>query len=69
MRGRGGRRDYAWPDAHADLEAGVHPEVVAARLGEHIDTVLTTADEQGWPVSWKGPSPDQIIDATERRLT
>lgn len=65
MRGRGARRDYGWTEAEADLAQGVHPEVVAARLGEPIAHVLEVADDHAWPIRWKGPTPDQIVDAFE----
>lgn len=68
MRGRGARRDYAWPEAQRDLEMGLDPSVVALRLGEPIDYVLEVARHQGWAVSWKGQTPDQILDAAERWL-
>lgn len=64
MRGRGARREYGWVDAETDLGEGIHPEVVAARLGEPIAYVLEVADEHGWPIRWQGPTPDQIIDAS-----
>lgn len=63
-----GRRDYEWPNAQRDLAGGVHPEVVAERLGEPIGYVLEVADAQGWPISWRGPDPDSIIDAARREL-
>jgi hypothetical protein len=53
MRGRTGvQPDYEWPQAEADLADGVHPEVVAARIGEPIDLVLKVAGEQRWPIRW-----------------
>lgn len=64
MNNRGSyRKDYGWTEAEADLAGGVHPEVVAARLGEPIDHVLQVADEHAWPIRWQGPTPDQILDA------
>ena len=66
MRGRGARRDYTMDDARADLEMGVHPDVVASRLGVLVGDLLELADAQGWPVSYKRPEPDQILDAYER---
>jgi hypothetical protein len=45
---------YGWSEAEVDLSQGVHPEVVAARLGEPIDFVLSTADAQGWLITWDG---------------
>lgn len=66
MRGRTpNKMDYGWESARADLEAGYHPEVVAARLGEPIDFVLETADAQGWSITWSGPTAEQILDAFE----
>ncbi len=47
-------RGYGWDDAQNDLAHGVHPEVVAARIGEPIDYLLETADTQGWPITWNG---------------
>lgn len=55
MRGRPRNlREYGWQEAEVDLSQGVHPEVVAARIGEPIDLVLRVADEQGWPITWDG---------------
>lgn len=54
MRGRGARREYGWVEAEAELAMGVHPEVVASRLGEPIDHVLKVADERAWPITWNG---------------
>ena len=66
MNNRGSfRKDYGWLEAEAELAEGTHPEVVAARLGESIAYVLEVADEHGWPIRWKGPTPDQIVDAFE----
>lgn len=62
----GARRDYGWRECEEELHEGIHPEVVAARLGESVSYVLEVADQQGWAVSWSGPTPDQIIDAFER---
>lgn len=45
---------------------GIHPEVVAARLGEPITYVLEVAEQQGWAVTYQGPTPEQILDAHER---
>lgn len=62
-----GWKDYGWSDASQDLEAGAHPEVVAARLGEPIDYLLKVADEQGWAIRWRhAPNPDEIIDRFAR---
>lgn len=55
--------DYDWDDAAAELEDGVHPEVVAARIGEPIDLVLTTAARNDWPITWCGMTADQYINA------
>lgn len=66
MRGQPGRthrREYGWNEAREELEEGIHPEVVAARLGEPIDYLLETAGQQAWPITWTGPTPDQILDA------
>lgn len=54
MNGRGARYDYeyGWAEAERDLSLGVHPEIVAARVGEPLDFVLETADAQGWSVTW-----------------
>jgi hypothetical protein len=54
MRGRGARREYGWREAEVELAQGVHPEVVAARIGEPIAFILETADAQGWPITWDG---------------
>jgi hypothetical protein len=69
MRGRTPiLEDYGWEAAGRDLAEGIHPEVVAARLGEPIDYVLKVADDQGWPITWRGSTPDQILDAAGRWL-
>ena len=68
MRGRSRLGSYHWPRAQVDLAQGIHPEVVAARMGVHVSDVLATADEQRWPVSYRGPAPDDIIDRTAREL-
>jgi hypothetical protein len=61
MRGRSPiLRDYGWEDARLELADGCHPEVVAARLGEPIDIVLKTADEQAWPITWDGAPPQAL---------
>lgn len=62
----GSRPEYAWPQAQEELEDGIHPEVVAARLGEPVAYVLEVADQQGWAVTYQGPTPDQIVNAYER---
>jgi len=62
---RGVSKDYGWLDVQSDLAAGVHPAVVAARLGEHEDYIREVADRQGWPVSHKPhamPSADEMLD-------
>ncbi len=61
--GRTHRREYGWNEAREELEEGIHPAVVAARLGEPLDCVIEQAERQGWPVVWEGPTPDQILDA------
>lgn len=68
MRGRANLRDYAWPQAEADLALGVHPEVVAARLGESIDYLLQVAGEQKWPIRWAHvlPSPEKMLERFNR---
>lgn len=45
---------YGWSEAEAALADGIHPEVVAARLGEPISYLLEVADERRWPVTWDG---------------
>jgi hypothetical protein len=45
---------YGWGDAERDLAAGVHAEIVSARLGEPIAFVLEVANERGWPITWDG---------------
>lgn len=63
--GRRHIRDYGWPQVERDLSDGIHPEVVAARIGLPVNDVLDTADLQGWPVTHKQlptPSPDEVID-------
>lgn len=45
---------YGWADVQADLEDGVHPEVVCARLGEPIAYLLEVASQQGWAITWDG---------------
>jgi len=52
MKRRGSIRDYDWPHVQADLANGVHPAVVAARLGEPEEYVRDVADAQGWPIAW-----------------
>ena len=70
MRGRTGTQpDYEWPQAEAELAMGVHPEVVAARLGEPIDYLLQIADEQRWPIRWQPhplPSAEQMLERYNR---
>jgi hypothetical protein len=65
-RGRLVHHDYGWANAQAELAEGIHPGVVAARLGEPEDYVLEVAGDRGWPVTWVGPSAVQILDAMER---
>ena len=59
-------RDYGWREAEEELHEGVHPEVVAARLGEPVAYLLEVAEQQGWSVVWKGPTAEQVLDAYER---
>jgi hypothetical protein len=68
MKGGPRIKDYGWADAEMDLGSGTHPEVVAARIGEPIGYLLEVADAQGWPITWRGPTPDQILDAADRWL-
>lgn len=70
MRGRSQLiRDYGWAEAERDLARGIHPEVVAARLGEPIDYVLEVADQQGWPIRWQPhETPTDAIDRLNRQL-
>ncbi len=65
-RGRQHRRDYGWSEAQEELEEGVHPAVVAARIGEPVDFVVETAEQRGWAIVWKAPTAEQILDAHER---
>lgn len=65
-RGVSNGKDYGWANVQADLAEGIHPGVVAARLGEPEDYVLEVAVERGWPVTWVGPSALQILDTMER---
>lgn len=69
MRGRATTRDYGWSQAQADLADGVHPGVVASRLGDTEANVREIADQQGWPVSWSGQTAQQILDAHESIYT
>lgn len=58
------RNDYGWAEAERELARGTHPEVVAARLGEHVSYVLEVADAQGWPIRWgTTPAEAKWIDA------
>lgn len=59
---------YGWPDAERALAKGVHPAVVAARMGTTREVVLETADEHGWPVRWQEPTPDEIVAAVAREI-
>lgn len=69
MRGQTNNgKDYGWARAQIDLEQGIHPGVVAARLGETEENVREVADQQGWPISWSGQTAQQILDAHERLL-
>lgn len=63
------RNDYGAAEAKHDLGGGVHPEVVAVRLGEPVSHVLKAAKEHEWPVLWRPhplPSPDQMIERFNR---
>jgi hypothetical protein len=51
-QGRDGRDNYGWSDCQADLEDGVHPAVVGARLGEPETYVREIAGQQGWAIVW-----------------
>lgn len=64
-RGRDPLREYGWQEAQDELADGVHPEVVAARLGEPMTYLLEVIEQQGWPVTWKGPTADQILDSAK----
>lgn len=44
--------DYGWAEVERDLRRGLHPETVAARLGENINYLLEVATNQGWPIIW-----------------
>jgi len=68
MSGRATTRDYGWGRAQEDLAAGLHPGVVAARLGDTEANVREVADQQGWRISWSGQTAQQILDAHERFL-
>lgn len=45
---------YGMRDAEIALADGIHPEVVAVRLGVGHDDLMVLADEHGWPVTWDG---------------
>lgn len=67
MRGRKPMQDsYGWDEARSELEQGIHPGVVAARLGEPEDYVREVAEERGWPVSYVGVTAEQILDAHDK---
>lgn len=55
---------YGWAEAEADLSQGVHPGVVAARLGEPEQFVRDTAEERGWAITFVHdlPSPDEMLE-------
>lgn len=57
---------YGWDEARSELEQGIHPGVVAARLGEPEDYVREVAEERGWPVSYVGVTAEQILDAHDK---
>jgi len=65
-RPRGSCPDYGWSQAQEELEDGIHPAVVAARLGEPESYLIEVAEQRGWAVTYEGPSPDQILDAHRR---
>jgi len=60
--------DYGWGEAERELADGIHPEVVAARLGEPITYLIEVADERGWSITWSGQTPDEIIKAAGKAL-
>ena len=63
--------NYGWSEAQNDLAVGVHPAVVAARLGERVDRVLEVADERGWPVAhlaYVAVSADEILNQFSREF-
>lgn len=43
--------NYGWGEAQSDLEDGIAPAVVAAKLGESVAYLLEVAEQQGWPVT------------------
>lgn len=43
--------NYGWNEARADLEEGISPKVVAAKLGEPEAYLLEVAEQQGWPIT------------------
>ena len=57
------KANYGWADAEEELADGIHPEVVAARLGEPVSYVIEVAEQQGWPVSYEPIRPEHIVDA------
>lgn len=67
-RGWRHRNGYSMADAQEELACGVHPGVVAARLGDSEANVREIAAQQGWPISWSGQTAQQILDAHERFL-
>lgn len=62
------RNDYGWPEVERDLADGVHPEVVAARIGEPIAYLLEVADDNAWPIRWEHtlPTPDETLERFNR---
>lgn len=62
------RFNYGWDEARRELANGVHPEVVAARLGERIDYLLEVADQRGWPIRYQGASAEEVLAVHARRL-
>ncbi len=49
-------REYGWSEVREELEDGIHPDVVAARLGEPVAYIREVAEQQGWAVVWDGPA-------------
>lgn len=62
-------KGYGMAEAQSELEEGIHPGVVAARLGDTEENVREIAAQQGWPISWSGQTAQQILDAHERIYT
>lgn len=66
--GRSCGREYGWRHVQDELADGVHPGVVAARMGITEVYILEVADQQGWPVSHRDQTSGQILDAFERTI-